>query len=250
MKHEDTISEEQLNAFIDGQLDSEDRARILEAIQADAVLKASACELRTVQDLVRHAYDYPVCAETRRCAPTMSGWSKAVAASLLLTTGALLGWVGHGQTTESRLQAMYWDDQNSFQSASLPKASEIAGNKKVLVHLNTSDLDKVKEALDTAEQMLRSYARTNQPAEMEIVANAGGLDLLRASQSPYAERVQQLQEQYLNLHFLACQTAMDRVRREQGIDVSGDLLPGVGVTPSALDQILDRLREGWVYIKV
>ena len=250
MKHEDTISEEQLNAFIDGQLDSEDRARILEAIQGDAMLKASACELRTVQELVRHAYDYPVGGDTRRCAPAMSGWGKGLAASLLLATGALLGWFGHGQTAESRLQAMYWDDQNSFQSASLPKAADIAGHKKVLVHLNSSDLDKVKEALDTAEQMLRTYAENNQPAEMEIVANAGGLDLLRASHSPYAERVQQLQEQYLNLHFLACQTAMDRVRREQGIDVSTDLLPGVGVTPSALDQILDRLREGWVYIKV
>lgn len=250
MKHEDTISEEQLNAFIDGELDSEDRARILDAIRGDAVLKASACELRTVQELVRHAYDFPVAAEARRCAPTLGAWSKAVAASLLLTTGALLGWVGHGQSTESRLQAMYWDDQNSFQSANLPKTGEIAGHKKVLVHLNTSDLDKVKEALDTAEDMLRTYAANNQPAEMEIVANAGGLDLLRVSQSAYADRVRELQAQYLNVHFLACQTAMDRVRREQGIDVSTDLLPGVGVTPSALDQILDRLREGWVYIKV
>ncbi len=250
MKHEDTISEEQLNAFIDGELDSEDRARILEAIQGDAVLKSSACELRTVQELVRHAYDYPGIQETRRYAPTMTGWGKGLAASLLLTSGALLGWFGHGQTAESRLQAMYWDEQNSFQNASLPKATEIAGHKKVLVHLNTSDLHKVKEALDTAEEMLRTYARNNQSAEMEIVANAGGLDLLRASHSPYAQRVQQLQDQYLNLHFLACQTAMDRVRREQGIDISNDLLPGVGVTPSALDQILDRLREGWVYIKV
>ena len=118
------------------------------------------------------------------------------------------------------------------------------------MHLNTSDLTKVKEALDTAEELLRTYAETNQQAEMEIVANAGGLDLLRVSQSAYAERVQDLQNQYLNVHFLACQTAMDRLRREQGIDISGDLLPGVGVTPSALDQILDRLREGWVYIKV
>ena len=250
MKHEDTISEEQLNAFIDGELDSEDRDRILEAIQGDAMLKASACELRTVQELVRHAYDYPGSQDKRRCAPAMSGWGKGLAASLLLASGALLGWFGHGQTTESRLQAMYWDEQNSFQRTSLPRAAETAGHKKVLVHLNTSDLDKVKEALDTAEEMLRTYARNNQPAEMEIVANAGGLELLRASRSPYAERVRELQQEYLNLHFLACQTAMDRVRREQGIDISDDLLPGVGVTPSALDQILDRLREGWVYIKV
>ena len=250
MKPEDTISEEQLNSFIDGELDSEDRARILAAIQGDAVLKASACELRTIQELVRHAYDYPGARQARRHTPAMGGWGKGLAASLLLATGALFGWVGHGQTTESRLQAMYWDEQNSFQSASLPKAAQVTGHKKVLVHLNTSDTHKIREALDTAEQMLRTYAQTNQPAEMEIVANAGGLDLLRASHSPYAERVRELQEQYLNVQFLACQTAMDRLRREQGVDVSTDLLPGVGVTPSALDQILDRLREGWVYIKV
>ncbi|MCA1804561.1 MAG: hypothetical protein LC646_04265 [Xanthomonadaceae bacterium] len=250
MKHEDTISEEQLNAFIDGELDSEDRARILEAIQGDAVLKASACEMRTIQELVRHAYGSPDIQETRRCAPTMSGWGKGLAASLLLTSGALLGWFGHGQTAESRLQAMYWNEQNSFQNASIGQAAEKPGSKKVLVHLNTSDLNKVKEALDTAEELLRTYAQTNQPAEMEIVANAGGLDLLRVGHSPYAERVRDLQNQYLNLHFLACQTAMDRIKHEQGIDISNELLPGVGITPSALDQILDRLREGWVYIKV
>ncbi len=250
MKYEDSISEEQLNAFIDGELGSEDRSRVLEAIQGDAGLKAAACELRTVQELVRNAYDYPDQEEQRRCPPALGSWGKAIAASLLLACGGMLGWLSHEQSTESKLQAMFWDEQSSFQNASIVQASEDQGYKKVLVHVNTSNLDKIKEALDTAEELLQTYAQTDQAAEMEIVANSGGLDLLRAGHSPYAARVRELQQRYVNLTFLACQTAMDRVKREQGIDVSKELLPGVGVTPSALDQILDRLREGWVYIKV
>ncbi len=250
MKQEDRISEEQLNAFIDGELDSEDRSRVLAALQDDHALKAQACELRTVQELVRHAYDYEKLQDPRQCPRPMNNWSRAIAAGVLLSLGGMLGWLGNEQSQESRLQAMFWNEQSSFQNASLSQASQETGHKKVLVHLNTANLDKIREALDTAEELLKTYAQTDQVAEMEIIANSGGLNLLRTGHSPYAERVKELQQRYVNLTFLACQTAMDRVKQEQGIDVSKELLPGIEITPSALDQILDRLREGWVYIKV
>ena len=47
--------------------------------------------------------------------------------------------------------------------------------------------------------------------------------------------------------FVACGTTLEKLRTA---NQSTDLLPGVMVTPSALDEALQRVREGWSYIKV
>jgi len=74
------------------------------------------------------------------------------------------------------------------------------------------------------------------------------LNLLRADISPYAKRVSALQRQYDNLTFVACQNAMDRLRRDT--HQNPDLLPEALITPNALEEILMRLQQGWVYISV
>ncbi|MBL8478523.1 MAG: hypothetical protein JNK59_04380, partial [Sterolibacteriaceae bacterium] len=64
MKHE--ISDEQLNAFIDEELDSADRERVLAAVAVDGELAQRACALRLVKEQVRHAYAEPPAAPSRR----------------------------------------------------------------------------------------------------------------------------------------------------------------------------------------
>jgi intracellular sulfur oxidation DsrE/DsrF family protein len=78
------------------------------------------------------------------------------------------------------------------------------------------------------------------------VANGAGLDLLRADRSPLAERVIALNERHPNVKLIACNLTMDRLRR-RGETVA--LLPGVQVVPSALDEIVDRLNSGWLYVR-
>ena len=57
MTDEPRISEEHLNAFLDGELDKEDRDRVFDAIKEDNCIKADACELRTVREMLQHARD-------------------------------------------------------------------------------------------------------------------------------------------------------------------------------------------------
>jgi intracellular sulfur oxidation DsrE/DsrF family protein len=82
---------------------------------------------------------------------------------------------------------------------------------------------------------------------VEVVANAGGVDLMRADKSPFVQRVRALQQQYSNLHFIACANAI-RNLRHNGVDVS--LLDGVQSGETAVDHIVDRLQHGWRYVKV
>mgnify|MGYP000052599505 CR=1 FL=1 len=63
---------------------------------------------------------------------------------------------------------------------------------------------------------------------------------------PSLEKLEQLLAAYPNLAYVACNQTLDRLR-EKGGTVS--LLPGVHVAPTALDEIVKRLQEGWVYIR-
>ena len=104
--------------------------------------------------------------------------------------------------------------------------------------------------LNTAEKLLKKYASDSHGTEIEVVANASAIKMLRSGYSPYAERVSALQEKYFNLTFLACKDAMDHVRELENLEDDVNLLPDVEVTPSALEHILERMNEGWVYLNV
>ncbi len=249
MSADRTISDEHLNAFVDNQLDADEKSRILSAINADDELSRRTCELRRLRELVQHAYDAPPPPPHRQGLGNRGfGWRQAVAASLLLVLGGTMGWVGHAQQQQPlNMQAMYLDEEKAFQTANLAQAP-MRGERKILLHISSAEPAKLERALDTAEQLLATYSKLHQPIELELVANAGGLNLLRADVSPYAERVRKLQRQYENLTFLACQTAMDRLQREKNL--SPQLLPEAIITPSALEEILNRLQQGWMYISV
>jgi len=249
----DDISDETLNAFIDGELDAAGKNEVFEALGNDRELSQQACELRRLGELVRHAYDRPPTNEqSHNPAPRrMSRWAQGLVASLLLGLGGMLGWVGHQPEpapASTALSAMYWDEHNAFQNTDINKVTAQQGGKRIIVHLNTSSVSKFEKALNTAEQLLETYDDDN--AEIEIVANASAIRMLRAGYSPYADRVQELQQRYINLTFLACQDAIDHAREIEGGNMQVKLLPDVEVTPSALEHILNRLSEGWVYLNV
>ncbi len=255
MSNSRSISEERLNAFIDGELDVTEKNEVFEALGNDTALSQQVCGLRQLSELVRHAYDKPPESE-KYCNPEprrMSMWGRAATVTLLLGLGAMLGWVGHqpaAQQTDPGIHAMYWDKDRSFQNTDLSKVTSQQGTKKVIVHLNTSSVARFEQALDTAEQVLETYADSELGAEVEVVANASAIKMLRTGYSPYAKRVRALQERYLNLTFLACKDALDHVRELEDPETDITLLPDVDVTPSALEHILNRLSEGWVYINV
>ncbi len=248
------ISDETLNAFIDGELDADGKSEVFEALGNDRELSQQACELRRLSELVRHAYEKPPAIEQYRLptARRMSRWTQGLAASLLVGLGTLLGWAMHqpakAPTGPAALHAMYWDEHNAFQNTDMSKIDAQRGIKHIIVHLNTSSPQKFDEALTTAETLLKKYG--DDGAEIEVVANASAIRMLRAGYSPYADRVRQLQQRYINLTFLACKDAIDHVREIEGNNSQVKLLPDVEVTPSALEHILTRLSEGWVYLNV
>lgn len=221
------ISDEQLSAFIDGELDAADREHVLAAVAVDAGLAQRACALRLVKEQVRHAYAEPPAALSRQ--RPARPW-RALALALLLAGAATGGWVVRDQAAEH--------------TDALARKPDTA---HVILHLASRDEQRARAALDDAEGLLRAASDSGQPLALELVANAGGLDLLRADVSPHADRIARLRAEHPNLALIACGNTVQRLH-EKGIEVR--LLPGTRVASSALDQIVMRLGQGWSYVRI
>lgn len=226
MSHGEEFSSERLNAFVDDELDARERDEILAALSDDPALAHKVCELRAAKDLVRHAYGAAqVPAPARRRRPG-HGWL-ALAAGLLLAVGVLVGWQGHRAVTGA-------------DAAATVAAARPVG---VLIHLDAATPDRMEETLDLAE----AYVAKAGKAKIEIVVNNSGINLLRAETSPYAERIAKLSANREVLSFVACGYAISRYRNA-GQTVT--LLPGARVAPTAIEHVVDRMREGWTYVKI
>ena len=228
------ISDEELNAFLDEQLDSHERDRVLEAINTDASVNQRMSELRLLRDMVQHAYEEPPHQNKYiRQVSTKPSSRWAVAASFVLTLGVLLGWFGHQGVV----------GQNQLVSTSVIAPAKLSN---VILHLSSANPERISAALDRAEEMLIAYKAQNKNLRLEVIANDGGLNLMRNGISSFQPRIQQLQNKYGNIEFLACAKAIKRLQKK-GVDV--ELLPEVKVAPSALKQIIQRMQEDWRYVK-
>lgn len=244
MKQDQIISDEFLNAFVDDQLDSAEKNRVFELIEQNEALKTRVCELRGLKEMVRHTYlqaplpsQEPARASSKYRAPLF----QALAASVLLIIGATSGWFAHSMNG-------YGSDREVMRLLQAVQRNDIGADPhKLMIHVGTSNPVRLETALDEAENLLASSRQANRPMQVEIIANGGGVVLLRDNVSIYAQRIKALQGKYPNLDLVACGQTLKNLRAKGG-DVR--LLPNTGIAPSALDEITLRLKQGWGYIKV
>jgi hypothetical protein len=225
MSHEQEVSREMQSAFVDGQLDAADWTALVQRMGEDEALRCQVCELRTLKDMVKGAYAE---ARPRRTAlpANRRGW--ALVAGLALVCG-LAGWLVHDATDRTGATALH----------------QIAA-KGIVVHVASSRDEVVNTALQEVEDYLSDARAAGRRVRVEIVANQTGLDILRAGKSPYAKRLEKLRATYPNLTYIACHQTAERLS-ERGVKVK--LLPGVHYATTALDEIVKRMQQGWVYIR-
>lgn len=221
------FSDERLNAFVDNELGAQEREEILAAATADAGLGHRLCELRATKELIRHAY-HPAPTPARSPRRGIGGWGGALAASLALVIGVFAGWQGH-----------------RVASGPGPLLAGLSSTQpaRILIHLDSSTEEQMEEALDIAE----TYIAKASHATVEVLVNNSGIDLLRQETTPYAARIASLSSRHELLSFVACGYAISRYRNS-GKSVT--LLPQAQVAKTGVEHIVDRVQEGWTYVKI
>ena len=232
------LTDEFLNAFVDGELAGTDRERAFSLLDRDAAVKERVCELRGARELVRHAYAaVPEPPARARRAPA----GVAVRAACVTVCGGLLA---AGLLTWGVLAGR---DPETHGSWPVESPAPAAAEAHVLMHLSNGDPEKIAEALVEVESLLEHYRHSGQRAKVEVIANGGGIGLLLASSSKYAGRVKALRDKYPNLRFSACRNTLERFAKN-GVDVR--LQPGVGIVESGVAEIIQRRSAGWAYLHV
>lgn len=238
------FSDEYLNAYLDGELDGDDRARLMEALERDPGLGQRLCELRNLSDLVRLGYrEPPECPGARPPRRARFGGWRGLAASLLIALGAAAGWLGH-----QALQPAHGLAEIASSVELAQERTADAGPVRLMLHVTTADPGKLETLLAETEQLLQTYEGREDRLQVAILANGAGLDLLRADASAFAQRIAGLKRRHRNLSLLACAKALARVEERDGR--RPPLLPRTEVVPSALGEIIDRRKDGWSYIRI
>lgn len=239
------FSDEHLNAYLDNQLDAEERSLLLEELRRDQALAERVCKLQKVQDMVQLAY-HNVASEQ---SPGQSGrrrwqlyFAQAASALLILGLGLSIGWFSHDTF---KRPASLFEMAQSAQVAAEPQPDD---ELKLMLHVNSDDPSRLKTVLEEAEYLLRTSRSKQRPLRIEIMANGEGLKLLQRGNTAYARKVQNLSSSYQNVRFMACHIALNRYREENGTGI--ELLPNVDVVPSAMQEALLRQREGWTYLRI
>jgi intracellular sulfur oxidation DsrE/DsrF family protein len=229
------ISAELQNAFVDGELDPAEWERVAAEVRGDGPLREDVATLRALKDMVRHAYAAPP-APVRRERGRGPGWKSVAVASVAF---AVAGWFAHA----------WWRGapEPDPASASMLRAQPAAHDRgHLLVHVSSGERAALARALDEVEYLLRAARGEGRRVEIEVVADSTGLELLRARASPFAARIAALRTEYDNISFTACGQTLQRLSEREG---PVELLPGTRIAPSALDEVVKRLQDGWVYVR-
>lgn len=229
MKKDDHFSEEQLNAFVDGELDPEEKSRLYNRAAKSPELDRRLCQQRKLKELVDHAYkNVPQPAKPKNTPLSKGGLlTRAVAAVALVVMGLTGGMLAHDYL-----------DENQATVAPVAKVSNY------LLHVTSGEPEQMLAALEQAQTLLES-AQDDEARQVEIVANEQGLDLLRRDVTPYARQISALQDR--DVIFYACSRTIERLRAS-GVDVV--LVPETNTEYTALDRVVTRMQAGWVYEKI
>lgn len=235
------ITDETLNAFVDQQLTPGEMEEVFVETHHDAELAQRICGVRQLKSMVKHAYDGIEPSRPTEWSVGSNRGLQAMAAALLLGLGGLTGWTMH---PSGDILPPVLAKSGQFIPASLNTESS---DGRIILHLDSDNPERMASVLDYADQILDNAKKEGKEAKLEIVANSYGLNLLRAGYTPYLPRIKALADKHANLSFIACGQTVARFKRE-GQDVT--LIQQAKMAPSAIGEVVSKMKEGWMYIRV
>lgn len=216
------ISEDELNAFVDGELNAADRERVLEALARDEALQKRVAEIQQTADLLRHAYERPPVRQ-RAAFIARPRSRQMLAASVLLSAGLLAGWL-----------LSQWTGQSggfASQTAAAPRG--------VVIQVSRDDPAEWRMALINAGNVRKAYG--DQPMDVEIVAYGPGLKMF-GKDSPLSAGLEEAAKSGVKL--LVCGNTMRMTRTDRS-----ELNWLVQVVPSGIVEIMQKQGQGYAYVK-
>lgn len=235
------IGDEDLHRLVDGEIAADERAELHAALKNDEELSIRACEIARQKDLVRLAYTGVNPPQAPRVKASRI-W--AVAASIVIALILVVPASRYILQEQLPPRLVLLDPDGSGKQLADPTRDET----RIVMHLKARGVAQTGEILDELEWVLEAFRQEGKPIRVELVAQGEGLELVRKGFSQFPDRIRELADRYDNLTFVACQNTIDRISREQGVEV--DVLPQVVITNSGVNHVAKRQTQGWAYIHI
>jgi intracellular sulfur oxidation DsrE/DsrF family protein len=255
MKDYVPVSKELLNAFVDDELELEERRDIIVAQAEDPGVARELYELRTLKDLV-HAARPQLADDSAQVEvagqPRLRNWFPtnwfttvfAAASSVFIVFAVTMMSYWSPQTEEftSTQTAQIYKDINSLLEAQ-------AGEEiKLIFHVKQAGTEAAGSLFRQLDKLLADSDKHNRNVHIEVIASGPGLSLLRADSSPSPGKISYITRHYDNIDFVACQRSLLRQANKTDKEVS--ILPEALITHSGPELVKRRQRQGWSYIAI
>ena len=102
-------------------------------------------------------------------------------------------------------------------------------------------------ALGNASNVHEHYQSRGEEVDIEIVAYAQGLHMLREDTSPVKERIKALREKMPNVVFSACDNTKRRMEKEEGRKIT--FVAETTIVPSGVVRLMELQEQGWSYVR-
>jgi len=162
-----------LNAFVDGQLDIETSESIINEMDKNASVREHIYQLRRAKDLMRLGFSNPPLSFDVTAPIEKSRWHH-IALSLAASLTAIAISLGSGAF------GFYYAKHKQVAVSEITQSENPQNAERILLHISESD----------TENFLQSHK--NNAGQIAVVANAGGLDLLRAGTSPFEKQIRNM----------------------------------------------------------
>lgn len=238
-------SDEFLNALVDGEFPPAERAALLQRLHDHSEATKNYCQLRSIKEMVQAAYAHPDEYFKKEPIAKPNRWMLFGIAASVTIISLVVGLLFLQQLDSPALERFALIDRDGRGShAALAQDNEV----RIVFHVVNSSQTNGSELLNEVENVLKDYRSRNQNLRVEVVAHSKGLNLLRIKLSQNKDRIKQLAEDYPNLTFVACRNTVNRIAVSEGIEVL--LLPEAELIESGVAHVVQRQREGWIYIQV
>ncbi|HHJ34983.1 MAG TPA: hypothetical protein ENJ87_04390 [Gammaproteobacteria bacterium] len=248
MKEQDFYSDEHISAYIDGELDSEERARLLFDEQQDAELAQRISDSRALKEKIQLAYSDVVpqsnTKKTFNCTEFVSKQRSLVAGISILIIAAALLLPAFMESHDTVIARQLIKDTRAINPDNI--STVIGSSKRVIINLSQYQPESFDATINNIEALLAQH-RGDKFFNIEIVANKEGLKALDTESSAHAERISLLTSHFENFDVVACAKSMaDLARSGNPIRLMRDIM----VAPSAAEQVAKRMGDGWMFLKL
>lgn len=240
------VSEELLNAFVDDELDIDEREDILVLEATNTEAAKEICELRRLKNLVNAASlteaevgYFSSASFNRNPRHNTFGYKISyVAASLVLA----LTFIIFSGPNENNFDITFSPESTYQSKESLLAAANKNINLRLVLHLKSAEEKQTTKLLHVLESVLQ----TSDNLQVEVVASGPGIQMLQKTSSAYSHKITAIGNKYNNVSFIACSKTFHQLQKKSAKKI--EIIKRAMLVASGPKWAKQRQKNGWAYI--